>query len=892
MKKLEPLIRAINGLENDYARLSDEELRAKTFEFKGRLASGQTLNDILPEAFAVCREAAKRTIKQRHFDVQLIGGITLHRGMVSEMKTGEGKTLVATLSAYLNALEGKGAHIITVNDYLARRDAVWMGQIYHALGLSVGCLNHEESYRYDPGHEIRNPKSEILNKSQIPNPNDQNNEEALDKERDMLGSFKIVYEFLKSVDRGEAYQSDILYGTNNEFGFDYLRDHLVYDKKQRVQRELHYAIVDEIDSILIDEARTPLIISSPSGENSQMYYTLARVVRQFERDTDYNIDEKMKTVNLTETGQDKAAKLLGSDPYAANNLEMVFHLEAALRAEALFRRDKDYVVKDGEVIIVDEFTGRLMHGRRYSEGLHQAIEAKEGVQIKEESRTVATITFQNYFRMYKKLSGMTGTAATEAEEFYKIYTLNVLSVPTNKQMVRVDTSDKIYKNSEAKYKAVAHMVREKHEKGQPVLLGTISIEHNEMLAQYLTREGIPHEILNAKNHEREGEIIAQAGKRGAVTLATNMAGRGVDIILGGNPPDSAEQDEIKKFGGLCVIGTERHESRRIDNQLRGRSGRQGDPGETHFIISLDDELLKIFGGDRLKNLMTRFDIPDDMPIENRIVSKAIEAAQQKVEGMNFDARKHLLEYDDVLNKQRQAIYRKRQGILCMDAYDEVRGDVINYFKGEIEAAVRFHTMSRQEMRWDIEELKEIIATIISPKYDIEPILEKLKELAGNDRQDEIARVAIIDFLVELIDEELKKIEEKIPHESLANFTRIFALQTIDYFWMWYLMDIENLKGGIGLRAYGQNDPLIAYKKEAYIKFQKLLVSIRQAIVYGFFKIAENIDQSRSSVEASPKSPRPAVSADHFKNVGRNDPCPCGATHADGRPIKYKHCHGK
>jgi preprotein translocase subunit SecA len=648
LKKLQPVVEKINLLEKNCESLSDEKMKEKTLELKERLnppaGGGETLDDILPEAFALVREASKRTLKQRHFDCQLIGGIVLHQGRIAEMKTGEGKTLAATLPMYLNALEGKGCHLITVNDYLARRDSVWMGQIYHALGLSVGCLNHEQSFLYDP--DYKKP------------PQDK------EKMRDELGGFYIVEDFLRPCLRKEAYLADITYGTNNEFGFDYLRDNMVYEISQQVQRGFNFAIVDEVDSILIDEARTPLIISAPDVESSKWYEEFARIIPRLDSKIDYEIDEKMKAVTLTESGINKIEKILGAkNIYEEKGIKYLHHLEQALRAEALFKRDRDYVVKDGEVIIVDEFTGRLMPGRRWSGGLHQAIEAKERVQVKPESLTLASITFQNYFRMYKKLAGMTGTAATSAEEFDKVYGLETIIVPTNKPMIRKVLSDRIYKTIDGKFKALVREIEERHKKGQPILVGTTSIEKNEYLGKLLDREGIPHQILNAKHHEREGQILAQAGKLGTVTIATNMAGRGVDIILGGNPQNLEEAKKIIELGGLHVIGTERHEARRIDNQLRGRAGRQGDPGSSQFFVSLEDDLMRIFGGDRIKSLMSVLKIPEDEAIEANLVSRVIEDAQSKIEGLNFDLRKHVLEYDDVLNKHREVIYRKRREML-------------------------------------------------------------------------------------------------------------------------------------------------------------------------------------------------------------------------------------
>ena len=600
LKKLEPIVARVNELEKEYEKLSGDELRGKTKEFKNRLNNGESFGDILPEAFAAVRESAKRTLGQRHFDVQIMGGIVLNNGGIAEMRTGEGKTLVATLPVYLNALSGNGAHVITVNDYLARRDAVWMGQIYNALGLSIGCITHDSSFLYDPAHNSK------------------------DKERDTLGAFKVVHEFLRPCFRKEAYSADITYGTNNEFGFDYLRDNMAYSPEQVSQRPHNFAIVDEIDSILIDEARTPLIISAPDEESGELYKIFAKITPSLSEGTDYTVDEKMKATTITEAGIEKVERILGvSDIYSEKGIRYVHQLEQALRAKVLFLRDRDYVVKNGEVIIVDEFTGRLMPGRRWSEGLHQAVEAKEGVEVQKESRTLATITFQNYFRMYKKLCGMTGTAQTSAEQFNKVYGLDVFQIPTNKSLGRKDHPDKVFQNENGKWKAVIREITERHKLNQPVLVGTVSIEKNERLSAMLSRDGIPHKLLNAKKHEEEGEIIAQAGRPGAVTVATNMAGRGVDIILGGNPFSAEEARKAREAGGLYVLGTERHEARRIDDQLRGRSGRQGDPGATQFFVSMEDDLMRIFGSDRIKRLMGTFGIPEDEPIENGMVSRAI-----------------------------------------------------------------------------------------------------------------------------------------------------------------------------------------------------------------------------------------------------------------------------
>jgi len=791
IKKLQPTVEKINSLEKEFGAFSDVQLKEKTTSLKERLRGGQTSADILPEAFALVREAARRTLGQRHFDVQLIGGIVLHEGKIAEMKTGEGKTLTATLPLYSNALEGKGCHLVTVNDYLAKRDAVWMGQIYNALGLSTGCIIHEAAYIYDPDYKNEN----------------------LDKERDVKGGFKVIENYLRPVSRKEAYGADITYGTNNEYGFDYLKDNMVYELDQQVQRGFNYAIVDEVDSILIDEARTPLIISAPDIESSKWYQDFARIIPKLDPKTDYEIDEKMRSATLTEGGINKIEKILGmGNIYEEKGIKYLHHLEQSLKAEVLFKKDKDYVVKNSEVLIVDEFTGRLMPGRRWSGGLHQAIEAKEGVQVQPESLTLASITFQNYFRMYKKLAGMTGTAITSAEEFDKVYKLEVIAIPTNKPMVRKELPDKVFKTWEGKFKALAQEVKERHEKGQPVLVGTTSIEKNEYLGKLLEREGISHQILNAKHHEKEGEIIAQAGKLGSVTIATNMAGRGVDIILGGNPEDDPERSRrVRELGGLHIIGTERHEARRIDNQLRGRSGRQGDPGSSQFFTSLEDDLMRIFGGEKIKSMMSFLKIPDDQPIESGLVSKAIEDAQSKIEGMNFDLRKHVLDYDDVLNKHRETFYRKRRELLEL-------GDLKTQIEGWLKT----------------EEKKKALE-------------EKVKELGEN-------------------------------FNSVAKFV---SLRTLDMLWIEHLENMEHLRDSVRLRAYGQQDPLVEYKNEGHKMFQGLLGTFETMVADAILKV---------SLKAQPESQK--IQAQHNKEVGRNDPCLCGAKHPDGRPIKYKHCHGK
>jgi preprotein translocase subunit SecA len=646
-------VEKVNNEEKKYKAQGKEQLLEHSKELKKRANEGTALEEILPDAFALVREAARRTLGQRHYDVQLIGGMVLHEGRIAEMLTGEGKTLAATLAVYLNALAGKGVHVITVNDYLAKRDTVWMGQVYQALGLSVACISHDASYRYDPEYEGS----------------------ELDEKRDQLGSFKVMEKFLRPMERKEAYEADITYGTNHEFGFDYLRDNLAMHTSQKVQRPYHYAIIDEIDSILIDEARTPLIISAPDKESSGYYKTFAKVVSELKKEVDYIVDEKLRTVNATDEGIEKVEKRLQiKNIFDPKYSRLVHFLNESLKAKALFERDKHYVVQEGEIIIVDEFTGRMLPGRRYSGGLHQAIEAKENVQVKEENRTFATITIQNFFKLYQKLAGMTGTAETSAEEFHKVYNINVVSIPPNEPVARNDMPDIIYKDRPAKYRAVAVEVKKRSEAGQPILMGTGSITNNEVVSSYLKKAGVPHEVLNAKNHEREGEVIAQAGKPGAVTVATNIAGRGVDIVLGGNPATDEDAKRVREAGGLHVLGTERHDARRIDNQLRGRSGRQGDPGSSQFFLSLEDDLLRIFGGERIQNLMKTFNFPEDQPIESKMVSKSVNQAQARVEGANFDLRKHLLDFDDVLNRQRTAIYEKRSKIL--EAGEKNTADVI------------------------------------------------------------------------------------------------------------------------------------------------------------------------------------------------------------------------
>ncbi|HVZ10849.1 MAG TPA: preprotein translocase subunit SecA [Candidatus Paceibacterota bacterium] len=818
IKSLQPTIKKINDLEPDFEKLSREELRAKTAEFIKRLAGGESLDELLPEAFAAVREAAKRTLGQRHYDVQLVGGIILHKGKIAEMRTGEGKTLVATLPTYLNALARRGVHVVTVNDYLARRDATWMGQIYNALGLTVGAINHEASYRYDETHT----------------------DKAEDAERDTEGGFKVVHEFLRPVHRREAYAADITYGTNNEYGFDYLRDNMAYAPEQMVQRAPDagghaFAIVDEVDSILIDEARTPLIISAPDEDSGELYQAFARIVPKLTEGEDYTVDIKEKNISITEPGIEKVEKILGmQNIYDEGGMKYVHHLEQALKAQVLQKRDQQYVVKDGEIVIVDEFTGRLMPGRRWSEGLHQAVEAKEGVKIQKESKTLATITFQNYFRLYNKLAGMTGTGQTSAEEFHKVYNLDVVTIPTNKPAIRADLPDRIYKNEAGKFRAIVREIAERNKNGQPVLVGTVSIERNEYLSLLLQREGILHTVLNAKNHEKEAEIIAQAGRLGAVTIATNIAGRGVDIILGGNPADPEEARRVREAGGLHVIGTERHEARRIDNQLRGRAGRQGDPGSSQFFVSTEDELVRRFGGDRLKNIMETLGVGEDDVIENRFISGAIQQAQGRIEGHNFDTRKYVLEYDDVMNKQRATIYGMRRDALLGNAHE-----VIERYFAESE---------------NPDELREKYAT-------------REKELGGDH---------------------MKVIE------------KLVLLRTIDELWVDHLTAMDYLRSSVSLRAYGQRDPLAEYKVEGQRMFIELLQAIKFQVLDAIFKVTvmqqpvpqrnmvegrQNLADGESATEREMARTAPVVSSEEDK-IGRNDPCPCGS----GK--KWKKCHGR
>ena len=834
----------INELEAPLEKLTDEELKAKTAEFRQRLANGETLDDVHVEAFAVVREASRRTIGLRHFDVQHVGGFVLHQGKIAEMKTGEGKTLVAVLPLYLNALEGKGAHLITVNDYLARRDAGWNGPIYHALGMSVAVIGHEMSLLYDP---------DFLDETH-PDPRLQH---------------------LRPIGRAQAYQADITYGTNSEFGFDYLRDNMAVDLSQCVQRGLNFAIVDEVDSILIDEARTPLIISGQGQESTEKYYQYARLIPRLS-EADYTVDEKTKSAALTEEGIAKIERWTGiKNVYELDHVDEAHQINQALKAYTLFHRDRDYLVKDGEVVIVDEFTGRQQPGRRWSDGLHQAIEAKEGVKVQQETQTLATITYQNYFRLYTKLAGMTGTAVTEAEEFDKIYKLQVVVIPTHKPMIRDDHADLIYKTEDAKFKAVADEIQEVASKGRPVLVGTVSVEKSERLARLLEKRGVRHEVLNAKQHEREALIVANAGQPGAVTIATNMAGRGTDIVLG---PGVAEG------GGLHIVGTERHESRRIDNQLRGRAGRQGDPGSSRFFLALDDDLMRIFGGERIKGMMNMLRVADDEPIESRLVSRQIEGAQTKVEGHNFDARRYLVEYDDVMNKQREIIYGERRKVLeGADLREQVQG----WIRKVVEDAVNERCESRHPDNWDLEGLVGQLGAI----FPMPPFSELAAEEFGETKE------AAVDRLMEYADAAYKAKEAEMTEPMMRKIEQFVVLKTIDSKWISYLTEMEHFKEGIGLRAFGQKDPLVEYKNEAFQAFQDLLNGIQFDIASTVFRVqlVKEPPPPSPPAMAGPRAPlsRPASPNGGGQQepvpagkIGRNDPCYCGS----GK--KYKKCHGR
>ena len=861
LKKLEPLVRETNELESKITALSDEEMREKTDEFKRRLEAEESLDEILPEAYALVREASVRTLGMRHFDAQLIGGIVLHQGKIAEMKTGEGKTLAATLPVYLNALTGKGVHVVTVNDYLAQRDAEWMGILYRFLGLSVGVIIND----------------------------------------------------LDDTERRESYMCDVVYGTNNEFGFDYLRDNMKFSLDDYVQRDLHYSIVDEVDSILVDEARTPLIISGPTHENTDRYYKINRVIPGLKKEVHYSIDEKARSVVLTEEGVARVEKSLNVENlYDPAQMETLHHVNQALKAHTLFKKDVDYIVKEGQVIIVDEFTGRLMPGRRYSDGLHQALEAKEGVHIENENQTLATITFQNYFRMYDKLAGMTGTADTEAPEFKKIYNLEVMVIPTNLPMIRNDNSDLIYKTEQEKFDASVEEIQDCHQRGQPVLVGTISIEKSEYLARRLKKLGIPHNVLNAKNHAGEAEIVAQAGRFGAVTISTNMAGRGTDIVLGGNPTflarskskkgeDSEEFHEILQdfkescekekrkvieAGGLHILGTERHESRRIDNQLRGRSGRQGDPGSSRFYLSLEDDLMRIFGGERVKMIMERVGMEEGEPIEHKYTTRAIENAQKKVEGHNFDIRKHLLEYDDVMNKQREVVYSQRRFIL---GGDDLKGTILEMMEDVVEDFVDRFTDERSLYEdWDIEGLLEALWGQFGIRFDLDSLPST-----------EQTRPGIADHIVEEVKKAYELKEREVTSEVMRELEKFVMLTAVDNQWKDHLLSMDHLKEGIGLRGYGQRDPLKEYQKEGYDLFLDMSARIKEETVRTMLlvKIAreDELDELAhqreqemvlSHGDSGGEERKPKTVRRQTEKIGRNAPCPCGS----GK--KYKKCCGK
>jgi preprotein translocase subunit SecA len=916
VKRMLPVVATINALEPAMQALDDEALRGKTDELRKRVADGAEIDEVLPEAFAVCREAARRTLGMRHFDVQLIGGMVLHDGKIAEMATGEGKTLVATLPAYLNALTGKGVHIVTVNDYLAKRDAQWMGPLYHALGLSVGVIQHEASFTYDPAYATPDIRMTAL----------------------------------RPIDRRAGYLCDITYGTNNEFGFDYLRDNMRFSLEELVQRDLHYAIVDEVDSILIDEARTPLIISGPAEESTELYYKIDRIIPKLkraativegklseieeQREGDYIVDEKSKAVSLTEQGIASCERLLNVDNlYDPQHITILHHVQQGLRAHALYKRDVDYVVKDGEVIIVDEFTGRMMPGRRWSDGLHQAVEAKEGVRIERENQTLATITFQNYFRMYDKLAGMTGTAETEAEEFAKIYKLDVTVVPTNRSLIRINEPDVVYKTEREKFNAVVEDIIKRNEKGQPVLVGTVSIEKSEAVSKLLKKRGVRHEVLNAKYHEREAEIVAQAGRHGAVTIATNMAGRGTDILLGGNPdflskeilrkkgldPATAsaedraaalvearritepEHQQVVDLGGLHIVGTERHESRRVDNQLRGRSGRQGDPGSSHFYLSLEDDLLRIFGSQRIQKIMERLGMEEGEPIEHKLVTRAIATAQKRVENHNFEIRKHLLEYDDVMNKQREIIYGMRRQILDGESQaenitewiEDLSLDTLNAYAAE----------GAHPEDWDLGGLSEALHR----QFDVKIPTAQYEEVVSRD--------GLAELVGEAVKERYAQREHELGEELMRALERHEMLIVIDTQWKDHLLSIDHLKEGIGLRGYGQRDPLTEYKKEAFDLFQDMVERTKAIVIERLFKVQvvrdspmalptitawADAQESRGALPSEPRSsgwtpsaavapasaPRPAPSprTPTGEKIGRNDPCYCGS----GK--KYKKCH--
>jgi len=871
IKRLEPLVNRINELEPEFDSLTDAGLRGKTDQFRAQLEDGASLDELLPEAFAAVREAARRTLGQRHFDVQLIGGIVLHQGKIAEMKTGEGKTLVATLPLYLNSLTGNGCHLVTVNDYLARRDPYWMAPVYNALGVSVASIfpmqnpdEHTPACIYDPKYDSG-------------------------KENDHWRHFR-------PVPRKEAYQADVIYGTSSEFGFDYLRDNMAVDLSRCAQGQLNYAIVDEADNLLIDEARTPLIISAPDVEAGQRYQIFSRLIQRLKPGVDYEIKEKERSADLTDEGYNVIEKLLkregvlkSASLYDPESADLMRHLRNALTAREFYKKDQQYVVKDGQVIIVDEFTGRMMLGRRYSEGLHQAIEAKERVKIQQESRTYATITIQNFFRMYDKLAGMTGTAVTEAEELHKIYKLEVVVIPTNKPMARDDHPDQIYKDEESKFKAEVNEIERVHKEGRPVLIGTVSIEKSERLSEMLKRRGIPYQVLNAKLHEKEANIIAQAGEPGAVTVATNMAGRGVDIVLGGREPDDGDKEELKKWqekhnkvielGGLHVIGSERHEARRIDNQLRGRAGRQGDPGSSRFYVSLEDDIMRRFGGDRIKGIMDWAGMDENTPIENRLVSRSIESAQTKVEGYHFDMRKHLVEYDDVINTQREVIYSERKKILG-------GADLKTNILSMVEEEIKNITATRLNDYEDDQHLERLIADVAT----ILPLSPEINARALSQMQPKQAEEKLMDYVHALY----QKREEEMGADNMRLLERLVMLRTIDSLWVEHLTAMEYMRQGIGLQAVAQRDPLVAYKQRSHAMFQDLMAAIQHSVSHSIFRLG-------IKKGTPPPKLKPAIAAaagdsgggdgqkppkTTGKKVGRNDPCPCGS----GK--KFKKCCGK
>ncbi|MBI3576728.1 preprotein translocase subunit SecA [Candidatus Gottesmanbacteria bacterium] len=866
LKRLRAIVERINNEEASVTKLSESAFTKETAQLKERLNSGASLDEILPRAYALVRDAARRTLGQRHFDVQFMAAVALHEGKIAEQKTGEGKTLSATPALYLNALTGRGVHLVTVNDYLARRDAGWMGPIFHLLGMSVSAMISEQSFVYDPNFDDATATDWRL-------------------------------KHLRPISRKDAYAADVTYGINSEFGFDYLRDNMVTDMSQLVQREYHFAVVDEVDSVLIDEARTPHIISAPAQEATHKYYDYAKLVEKLSSEIDYKIDEKLHTAHLTDHGILKVEKMLGLGNIYETDFETVHHIEAALKARTLFLRDKDYVVKEGQVIIVDEFTGRLLMGRRYSEGIHQAIEAKEGVAIQQESRTLATVSLQNYFRMYQKLAGMTGTATTEAEEFHKIYSVDVVAIPTHRPMVRTDFADSVYKTTRAKYAAIASDIIEHYKRGQPVLVGTTSIEKNEIISDFLKRKGVPHEVLNAKNHLREAAIIADAGRKGVVTVATNMAGRGVDIILGGSRKEKWEveseaqwkkdeadwqkaHDEVVSLGGLHVIGSERHESRRIDNQLRGRSGRQGDPGSSRFFVALDDDIMRLFGGDQVAKLMTIFKLPEDVPLEHGMVSRAIEQAQVKVEGFHFDSRKHLVEYDDVLNKQREIVYGRRRKILEGENQKE---EILGKLSSEISTVASLYAGEKEGTIERDKIVSEFVSIIPFDQSSQAQLVKQLEQFS--------ATADVVDFLSKLAADMYQAREKQVSPEVMRQVERWVSLQVIDNLWMDHLDAIDDLREGIGLRGYGQRDPLVEYKNEAFNMFERLIATIDSEIVHRIFKVQVQLAQPPTINDQQPtKIPEPLPQPQNTSpqsqphKLGRNDPCWCGS----GK--KWKKCH--